>query len=225
MPSSRQLQKAILTLLNNERPRAQHKINLLGRSHQQGALEHAFGAAFTVEDRVQADQAFEDLKRNGYIRPTYGDLTDPENWVEITDQGVAFLARDLKDDVDMGLEAIAPHLVELRQGMWDAIGRTSPDAPRQAAHSARELVDQVLKSAPEECKTRKDRFRHLMRQRPGPVSATDIDILEANAELLEAEHNAMLKNAHLRGSPERRDVLASIHAAERILSVLLGKRR
>lgn len=224
MHSTRELKKAILSLLNKERPRSLHKTNVLGRPHQTGALEHALSTTFAVEDRAQADEAFEDLKRSGYIRPTYADMTDPEKWVEITDQGAAFLARDLKDDVDLGLEAIATHLVELRQGMWDAIGRTSPDAPRQAAHSARELVDQVLKSAPPECKTRKDRFRHLVRQRSATVSSTDIDILEANADLLEAEHNAMLKNAHLRDSPERKDVLASVHAAERILSIVLGKR-
>ena len=224
MHPTRELKRAILSLLNKERQGSLHKTNMLGRPYQPGALEHALGTTFSVEDRVQADQAFEDLKRNGYIRPTCADTTDPEKWVEITGQGAAFLARDLKDDIDLGLEAIAAHLVELRQGMWDAIERTSPDAPRQAAHSARELIDQVLKSPPPECKTRKDRFRHPVRQRSAIVSSTDIDILEANAELLEAENNAMLKNAHLRGTPERKDVMASVHAVERILSIVLGKR-
>ena len=128
------------------------------------------------------------------------------------------------DDIDLGLEAISPHLVELRQGMWDVIGRTSPDAPRQAAHSARELIDQVLKSAPQEHQTRKERFRHLMRRSLGPVSSTDLEVLQASAALVEAEHNAMVKSAHLRGTPEQGDVLASVHAAERILSILFKGR-
>jgi len=29
--------------------------------------------------------------------------------------------------------------------MWDTLERTSADAPSQAAHSARELIDQLLK--------------------------------------------------------------------------------
>lgn len=64
-------------------PRA-HKSNLLGRPLQQGELERALaGRSFTPEERTLADRAFNELKRDGYIRPTYSDVADPENWVEI----------------------------------------------------------------------------------------------------------------------------------------------
>ncbi len=220
-----ELKKAILAGLaegqSSTSPRRHaHKISLLGRPYQRGEIEHALDISFELQERALADRAFLELKRDGYVRSTYRDLTDPENWVEITDAGLAFLTHDLKDTVDLALEAISPHLLETRRGMWDAIERTSPDASRQASHSARELIDQVLKTAPAECKTRKARFRHLMYQRHGSISSTNLELLEANADLLEAEHNAMVKNAHLRGTPSRNAVLASVHAAERILSVL-----
>lgn len=225
MHSLRELKKAILKALRSrktgDRSQPAHKISLIGRPLQQGELEHSLGGIFGPEERALADRAFEELKRDGYIWPTYSDLSDPENWVEITDAGQAFLERDLKDQVDIELEAISPHMVELREGMWDAIGRVAPDAPRQAAHSARELIDQLLRTAPPECTTRKQRFRYLMRAR-GKVSQTNLEILEANAELVEVEHQAMLKSAHLPGSPTHKDVMPSVHAAERILSLLLG---
>lgn len=228
MPTLQDLKRAILTSLApyaaGTRPHA-HKSNLIGREYQPGSIEHPLSVTFSPEDRALANGAFEELKRDGYIRSTMRDLADPENWVEITRQGEEYLRRDLKDDIDERLEAIAPHLVESRRGMWDAVGRTSPDAPRQAATSARELLSQLLnEGAPAELKTRKQRFKYLMLARTnGPAASdTDLNILEANAEVVEAEHRALHKNVHLRGSPTHKDVRASVEATERILHLLFG---
>jgi len=214
--SLREFKKTVLKELAGRKVNSQaqpaHKTNLLGRPFQLGELERASGgSAFTPDERALADRAFEELKRDGYIRPTYSDLAAPEDWVEITDVGKSLLDRDLKDQIDTELEAISPHLVELRRGMWDATERDAPDAPRQAAHSARELIDQLLRTSPPECTTRKQRFRHLMKTR-GAESQTNLEVLEANAELVEAEHKAMLKSAHLPRSTAHKDVLPSIHA-------------
>jgi hypothetical protein len=216
MTSMRDLKRAILKALDQSAsgassanlPRRQaHRHNLIGREYQAGELEHALDTTFNIEDRVRASLAFDELKRDGYIRTTFRDTMDPDGWFEITDSGHDFLARDLKDDIDLGLEAVLPHLVELRHGMWDAVERTSPDAPRQAANSARELLDQLLRhGTPPECKTRKERFRYLMRSRRSSsrVSDTDVDVLEANAALVEVEHNALVKNVHFPGSPTKK---------------------
>jgi hypothetical protein len=228
MPTIQDLKRAILTSLAargvTTRPHA-HKFNIIGREYQPGALEHALNVTFSSDDRALANTAFEELRRDGYIRSMLRDLSDPENWVEITSQGEEYLQGDLKDEIDERLEAIAPHLVELRRGMWDALPRTSPDAPRQAANSARELIGQLLsEGAPVELTTRKQRFRHLMQARTnGPTASdSDLDILEANAEVVEAEHRALLKSVHLRGSPTHKDVRASVEATERILHLLFG---
>jgi Predicted pPIWI-associating nuclease len=121
------------------------------------------------------------LKADGYIQSTFDDLVDPENWVAITESGRQFLKAGLRDAIDLRLAEIREHLIELRAGMWDAAGRKSPDAPRQAASSARELVDQLLKEgAPVECETRKQRISHLLKKHStsGGASKSDIEIIE-----------------------------------------------
>jgi len=182
--SGKDLKRAILEVLNSQ---AQgNKVNLLGRGHfQQGELESHLKREFNVDDRARAAQAFEKLRTDGYLQATHKDLADAENWVAITSLGRQFLSRDLKDYIDLALERISPGLVELRQGMWDAVERTSPDAPRQAAHSARELVDQLLKEgAPAQCTTRKERVRSLMQRNRADqtISKTDLGIIEANCD-------------------------------------------
>jgi hypothetical protein len=113
------LKRGILQLLSRERHA--HKLTLIGRDFQRGSLEVHLNREFNPGERTCAAQAFEELRHDGYLAATYRDLVDPENWVAITDLGREFLKRDLKDSIDLGLEAISPHLVELRQGMWDAV--------------------------------------------------------------------------------------------------------
>jgi len=120
-------------------------MTIIGRGGvQPGTIESRMGVEFTRDERARAAQIFEELKVNGYIRSTLDDLVDPENWVVITDAGADYMLRDMRDYIDEKLGAFFPHLVELRRGMWHALGRTSPDAARQAAHSARELISQLL---------------------------------------------------------------------------------
>ena len=141
----------------------------------------------------------------------------------ITDAGSEFLRQGLKDQIDLALERIQPHLVELRHGMWDAIGRTTPDAPRQAANSARELVDQLLKEgALATCATRGERLRYLMAANRGSaqVSDTDLEIANATWKLIDAEDRGLKRSVHQRGSPTQEDVRASIEAVERMLRLI-----
>ena len=203
----------------------QHKINMIGREYQSGNLELLMKVEFATVDRSAAANAFDELKRDGFLQGTFTDMIDPENWVEITELGREHLQRNLKDRVDLSLEAISPHLVELRQGMHDAVMRTSPDAARQAAHGARELIDQVLKEgAPSELKTRRERFRFMMEksQSTGEISQTDLALVEANWKVVDAELNKLMAASHARGTPLQREVSASIKAIERILSLLFS---
>lgn len=105
----RKLKEAILKNLSSTEtkrsefsaPRRAHKINLIGRTYQSGELEIAFGVSFTPEIRADAARAFDELRHDGYIVPTYDDLVDPENWVVITETGIDYLKRGLPDRTDM----------------------------------------------------------------------------------------------------------------------------
>jgi hypothetical protein len=219
----RELKKAILEVLNSER--SQHKFNLIGRDYQGGRLEHHLVATFDNGDRANAVTAFDELKRDGYVQSTFSDVIDPENWVAITVTGRNFLQKNLKDAIDLKLEKIGPQLVVLRQGMLDAAQRTSPDAPRQAAHSARELMDQLLKEgAPAEHATRRERFRYMMKQhgQAGNFSQTDFEIVDATWKVVDAELTKLLSISHSRNNPLRNEVKSSIDAIDRILGVIFG---
>jgi hypothetical protein len=135
----------------------------------------------------------------------------------------------MRDHIDEKLSAIGAHLVELRDGMWDALARTSPDAARKAAHSARALIDQLLKQGtPTELKTRKQRFAYLMREQGGqvdPLSKGDLQIIEASCELIEAVHNKLIGEAHARRSSDAATVRNCVEAAESILHLVFPDRR
>lgn len=199
-----------------------HKMNMLGRGgFQSGDIEYRLHVQFTADERAQAARVFDDLKRSGYITPTYDDLVDPENWVTITESGREYLRMGAADYIDTCLAKISPHLVELRKGMWDAVRRTSPDAARHAAHSARELIGQLLKEgAPADLKTRKERFTYLMQQQSGEVSGSDLDIIDASWKLIEAEHSKVTGESHARRPANGAVVRGSVEAAERILALI-----
>lgn len=219
----RALKKAILEILTAEMKG--HKFNIIGQAHQSGRLEHRLQVEFDGNDRANANIAFDELKRDRYIQGTFNDLIDPDNWVAITPSGREFLKRNLKDVVDLQLEAIGAQLVELRYGMHDAIQRSSPDASRQAAHSARELLDQLLKEgAPKDLNTRRERFRYMMQRcrQPSELSQTDLAIVDANWKVVDAELNKLLGASHSRDIPSKIEVAASINAIERILHLVFG---
>jgi diguanylate cyclase (GGDEF)-like protein len=87
-----------------------NKFNLLGGRNpgQRGPLEHRLQISFDKDVRALAGQAFEELKKEGLIRPTYADLVDPENWVEITEAGCEALKTGLPQ-ADIGI-AVADSL-------------------------------------------------------------------------------------------------------------------
>jgi Predicted pPIWI-associating nuclease len=212
---------------------------LIGRPYQAGDLERFLDCKFDGDDRARAGQAFDQLRMDGLLQPTYADLADPENWVEITPQGREALIFRACDSLDKALARISPHLVEIRAGARAAAASRRPDALRQAAHSGRELIDQVLKEGAPDGQvrthpwfqaepnargsgiTRRHRLRSLMEAHRANVSEADLNVADKAIELVLAVDKKLQALAHGRTSPSVRDVTDAIAAAEIALSRIL----
>jgi hypothetical protein len=236
MYTLRSMEMAILKLLSDGRQ--QHKINLIGRPYQRGPLEQSLETTFDAETRQVADRAFETLKAKSFIRPTYGDLVNPELWVEITSAGRAALEHGALDVLDSSLIRISPHLAEIRAGAWEAVNSGRADSLRQAAHSGRELIDQVLKEgAPDEQVkaqadfiadtssstgvTRKHRLKFLMKIYKGMDSASELSVAEKAIDLVIAVDDRLKGASHARNVPPKQDIVDALNAAEVALRTLL----
>jgi hypothetical protein len=217
------------------------KFNLIGRAGMGGPFDWQFGRTIEPEERALAVRAFDELRVTDLIRPTYADLADPENWVIITQEGKRALEKGGLDDLDEALMSISAHLLQVRRGAWTAIASSQPDSFRQAAHSARELIDQVLKeAAPDDLVladaefkrhasepevTRKDRLKFLMRRFQGEVSESDVGIADKTIDLVLEINKKLVALAHSRSSPQRGDVEDCVRLAESALRRILTKRR
>lgn len=209
-------------------------MTIIGKSFHSGELERHFGIGVNKDLRFIADQAFEELKNDGMIKPTYNDISDPESWFEITEKGVNALERKILDDLDDVLMNIDPHLVEIRDGAWSAVTSNTPDALRQAAHSGRELIEQTLRiAAPnEEIEnqdwytpdsssrngiTRRHRLKLIMIKYRQQESKTDLKIAEKACELILEIDRKLQSMSHDSTSPNRMDVEDSLRTAETTL--------
>jgi hypothetical protein len=185
-----------------------------------------------------ADRAFEALKAKSLIRPTYGDLISPEFWVEITSSGREALERGALDPLDSALQKISSHLVELRAGAWEAVSSGRADSLRQAAHSGRELIDQVLKEgAPDNILkkepdfvpdsssstgvTRKHRLKYLMKKFKRTESGSSLRIADEACDLVIAVDERLKGLSHARDMPPKQDIVDALQAAEVALRALL----
>ena len=142
------------------------------------------------------------------------------------------------DDLDEALLSINPNLLEMRRGAWAALSAAHPDSIRQAAHSARELIDQVLKEgvSDEEIRsepgfrpdphsssgiTRRMRVKGLMRKHRGDVSDSDLKVVEEAGDFVLAIDEKLKAAAHSRSGPVHADVRESLEIAEKMLRRLL----
>lgn len=64
-----------------------NKFNLLGKPYQSGSLENFLNVKFDGNERAQAGIAFDELKKQGVLVPTYKDLIHPEDWVKLGEVG------------------------------------------------------------------------------------------------------------------------------------------
>ncbi len=237
VPSDIELQFGILEVLAKRAK--EHKLTIIGRPISTGYLEEFFGIRFDDRLRVRALQAMESLKAQGLIQPTLSDIADPEGWMSISESGRKALETRALTPLDETLKAIQPNLVELRHGAWAALNSDRVDSLRHAAHSGRELIDQLLKAAaPDEAikaeagfkadssskngVTRKMRIKHIMTKRHGgKLSETDLTIIDKACDLALAIDAKLMAISHGRETPSKRDVEDALCAAELALSRLL----
>jgi hypothetical protein len=236
--TARQYKTAILTVFNANKPRALNKHNLLGKPYAPGDLERQLQVTFTLEERLEALSAFNDLATASYIVPTLADLVLPEDWFVITDSGLEALDQSCFDKLDVALNKLDPHLVEIRDGAWAALNSKRPDSLRQAAHSARELLDQVLKTgAPDDEVrqrswfvadkssktgiTRRMRVKVLQEKIRGNISESDTEVFERAAELVSSLSKSLTGEAHSRAVPNENNLKDSIVVAEMAVKRIL----
>lgn len=225
--SSFDLKRALLKCFAAE-PQHQHRINVLGRRIQSGALEYHLGTTFTTEERAAAAQALKQLEDEGLIRPTYTDLVAPTDWLEITATGREALTRDALDPLDEKLATINPDLLDLRHGSWSAVNSTQPDTIRQAAHSGRELVRQTLDALAPDAEvlaaswhqgstvTRRDRLKITLDKRHGQISESQLGVIEAQCDVVEASYTRLSAIAHAdveQSRAQTKEILKSVEAA------------
>jgi hypothetical protein len=206
---------------------------------ERGPLETSLDTRFQADQRNLAVQAFDQLRKSGLVRTAYTNSNpNPESWVEITDAGRLALKTGILDELDAALQPINPHLLEIRRGAWSGLASGQPDSLRQAAHSARELIDQVLKEgAPDsEVKathgfkpnrtsqngiTRRMRLKLVMTKYRGAASDTDVTVAEAACDLALAVDNRLTAFAHARTTPSFEDVKKALTVAEIALREIL----
>lgn len=230
-PNRPALKLAILKVLSKEQGHAVNRFNLVGRSNQQGLLEHHLGVEFDERARQLAFREVDQLEKDGLLAPTLQDLVAPNDWLTITEPGRSALSRKLLDSLDEALATINSHLLEVRAGVWSALSSAEPDALRQAAHSGRELIDQTLKlGAPDEQVkqqrwfqpdgnssngvTRRHRLRFLVQERKGNYSENDLRIAEKACDLVLAVDKRLKAASHSREVPVRTDIEDAMLAAE-----------
>lgn len=220
-------------------PRHQHIGNILGAPGRPSVLEHHLSAQeFNLEERAQAMRCARELQDWGLIVPTYADLAAPEEWRQITTAGKDALARGALDELDRALAELSADFVTMRRGAWRAARSASDDTARQAAHSGRELITQVLHvlspdaevrgqswfrvdpSKPE-LVPRKARYRNAIQKRGRGWSESDLDVAAKASDLLEAQYQKLSKSAHQRGDADRQTVVDALNTAEIVLRILL----
>jgi hypothetical protein len=142
------------------------------------------------------------------------------------------------DELGLALRKLDPRLVEMRDGASAALLSRRPDSLRQAAHSARELIEQALNYAAPDAEvkaqpdfvpdttsktgvTRRMRLRRAMEKRGGCLSDNDLKVADAACALVLAVDDKLQALAHSRPRPREEDVRSALEAAEIALRLTL----
>lgn len=235
--NQRAFQLAILEYFNSSKSFHENKKNVLGFAGQRGNLERFLSLEFDSEIRARAYSAFKALETVGHIRPTFHDVRNPEDWYQISESGMEALRRKALDDLDMALQLTNPALVDLRNGAWEALQSNRPDSLRQAAHSGRELIRQVLASVvdedgpPEEGNggsdsssskmTRKMKAKLVYKRTHGDVSKSELALIDSHCEIVDNLYARLSAEAHRDVSQRHQDVEDLLRSAEIVLRRLL----
>jgi hypothetical protein len=238
--TDRQLKLAILRAYS-DLPVGQHHhmVNVIGRGvgAARGYVERHLAVEFSPEERARAARLYQHLVAEGLLGSSFHDPSDYLSWCAITDAGRQALQRGLLDDLDHALAKINPVLVEMRDGAWARLRSELPDGPRQAASSAREMVQQTLKDGVTDDEvraqpwfqdseagiTRRDRARCLLERSRAPIPEDERELIEGDLASLLATVNSLHAIAHGRRQASTQRVEDLLRAAEMGLrAILLG---
>lgn len=109
-------------------------------------LEGYFHTEFDRSTNQRANLALASLERDGLIAPTLSDAVNPRDWMELTDAGERALGQHILDDLDEELIPLGSGVCADRDQMWSSFYSSGAKKNQAACHSARELIDHVLRS-------------------------------------------------------------------------------
>jgi hypothetical protein len=214
-------------------------MNMIGRPYQEGSIELMLQRRFSDRERSIAGVCMRELVEEGLLEPTYADIAAPEEWLRITESGELAVERNALDELDHALFQLDPKLLDLRHGAWAASKGSQPGSVGQAAHSARELIRQVLdilapieavraqkrfKADPSSSSgvTRKMRVRLAVEKRAAGGSKSDTAVLERAQDLMLTLYDKLSGVAHDTG--ERSKVVEFLRLTESALRLMLVSR-
>lgn len=231
------MELAILERVSASRNQRDAKSNLVGRSTtDRGTLERALDLTFTEEHRGAVYRLVQDLCSAGFFQPSFGQLGGGEDWVVLTESGRRAIERHALDELDEALVGIREELVEVREGMWGAYHSGRADSLRQAAHSARELMRQVIDAlAPldrvrqaswfqrhegsSSGVTRRQRVRLILQNRGR--GRGDEELVEGLCDQVDTNYGRLSGQAHADSQPAAAEVKDLLDLAEIALKRLL----
>ena len=197
--TERNLKFTILEIFQTYTKGRANKYNILGKPSQAGDIERKLELELSSEERALAGRALNELIDSELLISDYADIISPNDWLTITEQGKRALQRRVLDDLDHSLLEISKKLIELRDGMWSAYASKRTNYLQQAAHSARELIDQTLREGSiSELKTRKERIKYLLKEKAKIDSKSEESLIDSISELLIDLNNRIIAAAHTR---------------------------
>lgn len=181
-----------------------------------------------------AHRAFQSLLDSDLFQLEWHAVSSSTRWAVITAAGREALARKTLDDLDTAIIRIYPQLLSLRDGAHEAVASKRQDSARQAAHSMRELLRQVLNKLapkdklknqsgfnPKDEITRKMRVRFAYKKIHGSASDTQVDLVESQCVMIDNLYESLLDEAHRDVSLQHRDVQELITISEICLRRLI----
>jgi hypothetical protein len=192
------------------RPENVNRLNMLGKALGVGTFEQWAGIRFTPEERAVAYDLLDELRASRHVMPTYSQLgPDAEDWYVLTERGKKAVERGDLDELDRRLRELSPELIDRRNSAWSVFHSGEPQATRQAAMAARELLKCVIDTLGG-TGTLRDRIRAAyLRHGPSPS--------QTEGEYIEAEVSKTYQLNELLSSAGKSGPLLTVAQTERTL--------
>lgn len=146
-------------------------------------------------------------------------------------RGDVTMARERAASIEDALAELGPRFLAMWHGAWSTLNADGPDATRQAAHSARELLTQGLEAlAPDSHVAGQQKVTRQMRVTwiVGPLSKSRLDWANSMFKSVDGAYGLLSGGAHWRGDEPRfgREALvAMLEALGALLRFLIDCRK